>query len=154
MRYFGDSRWPALVYEVLGDSFTAGTGTCSIFVRVCQSGDAAHVLGMYEEELLELLTVDNAEDGLGERSIFEVRHYDLRGLPDEEIDEVLQEAYQFAHRDPIGVTLHQARSSSPSGNVLANSTSNAHYRLCKNNLHMIDNLLTYVVPSIMTRHES
>ena len=49
VRYFGDARWPALIYEALSDSFTAGTGTCSIFVRVCQSGDAAHVFGYARE---------------------------------------------------------------------------------------------------------
>jgi len=151
--FFGDSRLPSYVYEVLADSLTAGTDTCSIFVRVCQSGEAAHVLGRYEEELLETLTVVNEEDGYGERSIFEVRQYDLRGLPDEEFDVTLQEAYRFAHTAPIGVTLHQARSSSPSAEVLANPSSDVHYRLCENNLQKIDNLMMHVEVSIITRDE-
>ena len=151
--FFGDSRLPSYVYEVLADSLTAGTDTCSIFVRVCQSGEAAHVLGRYEEELLETLTVVNEEDGNGERSIFDVRQYDLRGLPDEEFDVTLREAYRFAHNAPIVVTLHQARLSSPSAEVLANSSSDVHYRLCENNLQKIENLMMHVEVSIITRDE-
>jgi hypothetical protein len=63
----------------------------------------------------------------------------------------LQEAYRFAHTGPIGVTLHQARSSSPSAEVLANPSSDVHYRLCENNLQKIDNLMTHVRVSIITR---
>ena len=153
VRYFGDSCWPAVIYEALVDSTTAGTGTCRIFVRVCPSGEAAHALGMYEMELLRSITHDDPDYPHGEFSIFEPRVFDLRGLSDADIDNTLDEVYAYAQTGPVVATLHDADASAPSKTWCTASTLDVHRRLVQNNLEKIDHLMTHVETSVATRHE-
>ena len=106
-----------MIHEALSSSVTAGSGSSSIFVRVCQDGDTAHMCAMHERELLETLVVDNTTDHAGERSIFQVRLFDLRpasNVDDADIDATLDAASWFAHTSPLIVQVNEARSSQPS----------------------------------------
>jgi hypothetical protein len=105
-RLIGDSQWPRLVHEAVGGSSSASLGGCSIFLRVCPGGDAAFLCGSHERDLLHTLKVDPVVDGAGERSIFNVRLYDLRNA---DIDAALANAKWFAMDSSQIVTLHEAQ---------------------------------------------
>ena len=143
--YIGDKNWPTMLHEALSSSMTAGSGSSSIFVRVCQDGDTAHVCGTHERGLLEALLIDNTTDHKVVRSIFQVRIFDLRpasNVDDADIDATLDAASHFAHRSQLGVHVNEA-SLSPLANTCYTDTTNAiHRRACDANFSMIDQLLS------------
>ena len=144
-RYIGDKNWPTMLHEALSSSMTAGSGSSSIFVRVCQDGDTAHVCGTHEKELLEALMIDNTTDHKGVRSIFQVRIFDLRpasNVNDADIDAALDAARHFAHRSQLGVQVNQASLSPLSSTCYTDTTTAIHRRTCDANFAMIDQLMS------------